>query len=254
MSSIQKRRFICSCFYQKLASYGFFQRSGTVWKYSPKGQYVIKLSCELSRIGTITEIYVAFGSYYSPIEINDAVSTKDMILPNQFDLAYYIRNQGLGFPLLDIHLSVEEQIESIMPHFNQFVFPLLAIGDSLTEYLHMAEALLDMRIASFHGFPRGIDVDEIIYAYISLNQFEEAIRLLMKYSLHYEYAEKYIQHHLDLFYKPAEEIEEWKTKKIDALRRKEKIEAGNIQCIRHEIEQRKKKSQMVCASFFSRFR
>jgi len=247
-----KKKYIYSYFFPKLSKYGFFNCFDALWKYSQNGQYVIKLSTELTRYGTINEIIIEFGSFYTPIKYESECS-KNLALANRFCLAYFVRNVDLGYPLLNLHLSLEEQIDSIMPYFDRFIYPYIQIGDNLTDYISMAEQFIDMQITAFQGFPRGIEIDEIVYSNLSLNNVSEAVRLLSKYALRYKYAEKYIQHNSDSFYKPTIEIDFWKGKYDSAMAFIEMLKSDNLSSFQELLLSREKQSQEVCSTVFANF-
>lgn len=99
MTAAEKRKLVSMQLLELLAPYGYFLRYGAIWKYSMDGKYVVCLSSELSSYGTLNEISIGFGSFFAPLHL-DSYAKKRLNL-HGLDLAYYVRNVGLGIPLLN---------------------------------------------------------------------------------------------------------------------------------------------------------
>ena len=180
MTEAEKRKYVAAKLLESIAPYGYFLRYGAIWKYSMDGKYVVCISFHLGRIGDLVDIYIGFGSFFAPLEINEYV--KHCLALSSMGLAYYVRNAGLGSPLLDIHLTFEEQVASILPYFQNIIFPCLPKNDDLNDYMHKAEQFMHLSTTAFDGVPYDVDIKEVAYAYLSLNHPEEALRAVSQYA------------------------------------------------------------------------
>lgn len=107
MTAAEKRKYVSAKLLELLAPYGYLGRNNAVWKYSLDGKYVVCISCDIARCGSLNEIEIKFGSFFAPIQKSSA-SAKMLFLGNLLPLAFYIRNAGLGRPLLSSYLPFEE--------------------------------------------------------------------------------------------------------------------------------------------------
>lgn len=197
MTAAEKRKYVAAKLLESIAPYGYFLRYGAIWKYSMDGKYVVCISFHLGRIGDLVDIYIGFGSFFAPLEINEYV--KHCLALSSMGLAYYVRNAGLGSPLLDIHLTFEEQVASILPYFQNIIFPCLPKNDDLNDYMHKAEQFMHLSTTAFHGVPYDVDIKEVAYAYLSLNHPEEALRAVSQYAEQCRYAANEIATHADYY-------------------------------------------------------
>ena len=197
MTAAEKREFVSARLLELLAPYGYFSRYGAIWKYSMDGKYVVCISSELASYGELNEICIDFGSFFAPLHI-DSYAKKRLAL-HRLDLAYYVRNVGLGIPLLNFHQSFEEQVDSILPFFQSIVFPRLPTNDDLSDYVSKSEQLFQLRTEAFQGIPHCIEIEEIAFAYLSLNRPGKALHAVSQYAQQCRYAADYIGNHVEIF-------------------------------------------------------
>lgn len=250
MTAAEKRKYVSEQILGLLAPYGYFSRYGAIWKYSMDGKYVICISSELYSYGALKEICIDFGSFFAPLMVE--LSEKKRLKLNGLFLAYYVRNVGLGFPLLDMNLSFEEQVASILPFFQSIVLPLLPTSDDLCDYVSRSEQLLQLNTAAFHGIPQGIEtIEEIAFAYLSLDRPEEALRAVSQYADQCRFAASYIGDHVEIFkYDIEEQIRYWDKKCQEALTLKNTIQTIGDKVFESEITQRETESAELCRQFF----
>lgn len=252
MTAAEKRKFVSGRLLELLAPYGYFLRYGAIWKYSMGGKYVVCISSELSSYGEFNEICIDFGSFFAPLHI-DSYAKKRLAL-HRLDLAYYVRNVGLGIPLLDFHQSFEEQIDSILPFFQSIVFPRLPTSDDLSDYVSKSEQLLQLRTEAFQGIPCGIEIEEIeeiAFAYLALDRPEEALRAISQYAQQCRYAADYIGSHVEIFkYNIEKQIRYWEENRQEALTLKNAIQTDGGKVFGSEITQRETESAELCRQFF----
>ena len=252
MTAAEKRKLVSMQLFELLAPYGYFLRYGAIWKYSMDGKYVVCLSSELSSYGTLNEISIGFGSFFAPLHL-DSYAKKRLNL-HGLDLAYYVRNVGLGIPLLNCNLSFQEQIDSIFPFFQSIIFPRLPTSDDLSDYVSKSEQLLQLRTEAFQGIPCGIGIKgtkEIAFAYLSLDRPEEALRAISQYAQQCRYAADYIGSHVEIFkYDIEKQIRHWEENGQEALKLKNAIETDGGKVFGSEITQRETESAELCRQFF----
>lgn len=249
MNSSEKKRYVSNRLLSLLAPYGFFARHGVLWKYSDQGQYVVCISGELSRIGLLNELSVEFGSFFAPIDLA-TYSSKRLAL-DCLDLAFYVRNVSSDRPLCDIHLSFEEQVESILSYFADIVLPLIPGHDDLNEFLMKAERLRQMIADAHDNFPVGLNPDEIAYAYLSLGKKEEALRSLDQYARQCGYSADYVASHPEIFrYDNAAIVRSWVERQCNTQRLIDLIQANGSHEVHEEMERRENQSIHICRKFF----
>lgn len=250
MTAVEKRKYVSAQLLKLLAPYGYFMRHNAVWRYSLHGKNVVCIACDIARFGYLNEIEVQFGSFFAPIKRASA-SAQRLFLGNQLDLDFYMRNAGLGTPLLDMHLSFEEQVDSIMPYFQRIVLPLLPKNDDLSDYLSKSEQLLKLDTASFLGIPRGVEIEEMAFAYLSLDRPMEAARAVSQYAEQCRDAASYIGEHVEIFiYDIEEQVRYWEKKHQEALTLKNVILTDGRKAFESEITQRETESTELCRKFF----
>lgn len=161
---------------------------------------------------------------------------------------------GLGFPLLNINLSFQEQIDSIFPFFQSIIFPRLPTSDDLGDYISKSEQLLQLQMEAFQGIPRGINIEtikETAFAYLSLDRPEEALRALSQYAQQCRYAADYIGSHVEIFkYDIEKQVRYWEKNSQEALTLKNAIQTDGGKVFGSEITQRQEESAELCRQFF----
>lgn len=252
MTAAEKRKLVSVRLLELLAPHGYFLRYGAVWKYSMDGKYVVCISSELSSYGTLNEIWIEYGSFFAPLHI-DPYAKKRLAL-HGLNLSFYVRNVGLGFPLLNINLSFQEQIDSIFPFFQSIIFPRLPTSDDLGDYISKSEQLLQLQMEAFQGIPRGINIEtikETAFAYLSLDRPEEALRALSQYAQQCRYAADYIGSHVEIFkYDIEKQVRYWEKNSQEALTLKNAIQTDGGKVFGSEITQRQEESAELCRQFF----
>lgn len=249
MTAAEKRKYVSAKLLESLASYGYFSRYGALWKYSMDGKYVVCISSDLASYGALNEINISFGSFFAPLRL-DAYAKKRLYL-NGLDLAFYVRNVGPERPLLNLHLSFEEQVESILPFFKSIVLPLLPTNDDLSDYIRKSERLLQLNTEAFQGIPRGIHIEEIAFAYLSIDCSEEAIYAVSQYAQQCHFAADYIGNHVEIFkYDIEKQVRYWEQKSQEAFMLKETIQTVGSKAFESEIMQREAQSSELCRQFF----
>lgn len=250
MTATEKRKYASAQILNLLAPYGYFLWHSTVWRCNIHEKYLINIACDISRFGFLNEIEIQFGSFFAPIQRSSS-SSQRLFLGNQFDLAFYIRNVGLGFPLLDMHLSFKEQVNSILPFFQEIILPLLPKNDDLGDYLGKSEQLLQLNTDAFFGIPRGIEIEETALAYLSLDRPTEASRAVRHYAEQCRYAASYICENAELFkFDIDEQVRYWEKKRQEALTLENTIIADERKAFESIIAQREMKSIELCKNFF----
>lgn len=249
MTAAEKRKYVAAKLLESIAPYGYFLRYGAIWKYSMDGKYVVCISFHLGRMGNLIDIYIGFGSFFAPLEINEYV--KHCLALSSMGLAYYVRNAGLGSPLLDINLTFEEQVASILPYFQNIIFPCLPKNDDLNDYMHKAEQFMHLSTTAFDGVPYYVDIKEVAYAYLSLNHPEEALRAVSQYAEQCRYAANEIATHADYYrYENEKAVARWNKASQEALSFKEAISSGGRDLFEAEMAQREQTSADLCRKFF----
>lgn len=245
MTAAEKRKFVSGRLLELLAPYGYFSRYGAIWKYSMDGKYVVCISSELASYGELNEICIGFGSFFAPLHI-DSYAKKRLAL-HGLDLAYYVRNVGLGIPLLNFHQSFEEQVDSILPFFQSIVFPRLPTSDDLSDYVSKSEQLFQLHTEAFQGIPHCIEIEEIAFAYLSLDRPEEALRAISQYAHQCRYAADYIGSHVEIFkYNIEKQIRYWEENSQKALTLKNAIQIDGGKVFESEIMRREQESATLC--------
>lgn len=249
MTALEKRKYLCAIFYEMLSSYGYFVKKNEVWRYSPEGEYVIHISCELDRYGFLNDVGVEFGSFYEPIA-QDEYNAKKISLGGALWLASYARNTGLGKPLMDNRLTYEEQVDSIFPYF-RMVLPLLQIGDDLVAYLRSAEKLIGLHTASSGGLLYFCESNALALAYLSLGKVEDALRVAQMFAKQYAFSANLVRTRADYFRdSDGRLLKLWSEREERTIEFINTIQDGSWVDSMPEIERRKAQSIAVCNSFF----
>lgn len=95
---------------------------------------------------------------------------KKLFPGNGFDFQFYMHSTGISKPIFSSFVSLEEQVDRLIPLFKDVMIPLMPANDSLLEFLHKEEQLLQCVTKIFNGQPRMTDINELVYAYLSLGQ------------------------------------------------------------------------------------
>lgn len=162
-----------------------------------------------------------------------------------------MRNVGPERPLLDIHLSFEEQVDSILPFFKSIVLPLLPTSDDPGEYISKEEQLLALCTEAFQGIPRTVKIEEVALAYLALDRPEEALRAISQYAQQCRYAADYIGSHVEIFrYDIEKQIRYWEENSQKALTLKNAIQIDGGKVFESEIMRREQESTTLCRQFF----
>lgn len=250
MTAAEKRKMVANQLLELLSPYGYFQRHGSVWKYSPAGKFVVCIFCDFSRDGSLLELNVSFGSFFAPIEPSNYFS-KRLFLHNNLELAYYVRNVSSDRPLLDCRLPFETQVEVIMKHFREIILPVLPIHDELADYLPKAEKMRQMTTTANSGLPYGQYYSELCLAYLSLNKPEESLRVALAYAEQCLYASQYIENNPVIFrYDIEKRVNFWRQERNDALTLAQSIQSDNGRSFHSVVEQRESGSFDLCNHFF----
>lgn len=249
MNTREKKRYVSDQLLSLLAKYGFFSKYGALWKYSEQGKYIVCISWELSRYGLLNELSIEFGSFYSPIDY--ATYSGKRLSLDCLDLAFYVRNVSSERPLLDIHLSFEKQVESIMQYFVNIILPLLPEHNDLNEFLQKAERLRQMITIAHNNIPLGLNQDEIAYAYLSLGKTDEALSALEQYARQCKESADYVASNPDVFrYNNADLVSVWIKHQTNAQYLLSLIQSGQSCWLKEEMERREAQSLDICKKFF----
>ena len=260
MTGAQKHKYFCEKLLEFLAPYGYFSRHGALWKYSPQGQYVVKVELDTTRWGDLNDISIQFSSFFQPIKAYCRGRRTEIGLSISLELDLYLRaalHQPHKSP--DHFSPFEEQLNLFLPDFVTHFFPRLQIDDSLADYLRNAEQLIEMDAAMYHDYPLYIGIPEYAYAYLYLNCPKDAERVLNHYveqcPNRLRFLEDYRQQIIKKEgYDPGEEVFGW-TPRCTAARDEaqqlcDMIRAGNWENLLPDIEQKRQFSAAVCQSFF----
>lgn len=118
----------------------------------------------------------------------------------------------------------------------------------MLDFLHQEEKLLQIITATFHGEPRGTDINELVYVYLSLNQAEEAMRIAFEYAKQCKDVLLTLEH-------PTEEnkyhdVNAWRNDYENALYLIDAITKGNYDDLKEKALERKENSLAICKDFF----
>lgn len=251
MNASQKQKYVSTLILESLAPYGFFSYKGAVWRYSPKGQFVFCVSCDLGRSGDLNEVTISFGSFYTPIRQSSSNPNK-LFLGDFLDIAYHVRNTGSERPLLYTHLqcTFEEQVLSFLPYFTPFI-PFLTVEDDPNTYLKSEEKLVDLRLLSYQGIPLPVSEEKMVYAYLSLYQMDDALRMANKLHKQYVYAANNIETRSEAFLdNDGSRARFWYEKANKTLDMINSIQTGDLEDDFLRLKEMRSSSVELCKKFF----
>ena len=247
MTAAEKRKYVLNRILELASPFGFFMRYGSLWRYSISGENVMSIQCHLASGGGINDITVDFGTFYAKMETYSCCGKK-LFPGNGFFFELYLRSAGISRSIFSSFKPLEQQVDDLIPLFKDIIIPLLPASDSLLDFLHQEEKLLQIITATFHGEPRGTDINELVYAYLSLNQAEEAMRIASEYAKQCKDVLLTLEH-------PTEEnkyhdVNAWRNDYENALYLIDAITKGNYDDLKEKALERKENSLAICKDFF----
>lgn len=127
-------------------------------------------------------------------------------------------------------------------------------SDDLSDYVSKSEQLLQLCTEAFQGIPCGIeieDIEEIAFAYLSLDRPEEALRAISQYAQQCRYAADHIGSYVEIFkYNIEKQIRYWEENSQEALTLKNAIQTDGGKVFESEIPRRETESARLCRQFF----
>ena len=169
-----------------LKKYGFKLYKGKVWKYDPVIGYVIGVEVELTRWGTLNELYVCGSSYRAPIKQNKHSAKKEPLpLTWLRTNTLYSRHGGesvfaMGSPYQPVDITLRQQYETLRPYLERQVFPLLMFDTDTKTYLQNTEKLHIMACEAFWGV-EGVTDMSLVLEYCYHNDIDSALRIIDLY-------------------------------------------------------------------------
>lgn len=250
LSASNKRKYVLERILELVSPYGFFMRYGALWKYSIDGENVMCIVCDIACGGGIRDIEIDFGTFYANMEIY-SICGKKLFPGNGFDFQFYMHSTGISKPIFSSFVPLEEQVDRLIPLFKDVMIPLMPTNDSLLEFLHKEEQLLQCVTKIFNGQPRMTDISELVYAYLSLDLPQEAMRVANYYASQCEYV---FSHPNDYPDEIKYNVEKWKNIWVkryeNALSLCRAIANGNQELLEAQMHKRKETSLNMCKQFF----
>ena len=240
-----------------LKEYGFKLYKGKIWKYDPVIGYVMGVQVELTRWGTLNEIYVCGSSYRSPIKQN----AKKEPMPSTWlrTCGLYRRREGasvyaMGSPYQPVDITLIQQYDTLRTFLEENVFPVLMFDANIESYLQSMEKLQVMECEAFLGV-EGVAETSLALDYCLYRDMGSALRIVDLYRVccdaWIESTRKATKHlPMEKRQKLTGRTEQLKTE-ADALDEKIRTKPEEI---KRMIEENTAISEKNCRSFFtSRF-
>lgn len=169
-----------------LKAYGYKLYKGKIWRYDPAIGYAIGIEVELTRWGTLNEIYVCGSSYRTPIKLND-ISAKKEPLPSTWlrTSGLYRRREGasvyaMGSPYQPVDITLKQQYDTLLPFLEKSVFPVLMFDADTESFLQSMEKLQVMECEAFLGV-EGVTETSLALDYCLYRDTESALRIVDLY-------------------------------------------------------------------------
>lgn len=245
---------------KQLQAYGYKLYKGKIWKYDPEIGYVIGVQVELTRWGTLNDIYVCASSYRAPIKQNDFSAQKEPLPSTWLSTCRLYRRRekasvyAMGSPYQPVDITLKQQYDTLRPFLMKSVFPVLMFDADIKSYLQSMEKLQLMECEAFLGV-EGVTETSLALDYCLYCDTESALRIVDLYRL---YCDARIEStwesskHLPMERRQelTGRIEQLKTES-NAFEKKIRTEPEEIKRI---IEENTAVSEKNCRSFFtSRF-
>ena len=172
-----------------LKAYGYKLYKGKIWKYDPIIGYVIGIEVEVTRWGTLNDIYVCVSSYRTPIKQND-ISAKKEPLPSTWlkTCMLYRRREGvsvyaMGSPYQSVDITLKQQYDAMLPFLEKSVFPVLMFDADIPSYLQSLEKLQIMQGETYMGIECVMDTSMAL-EYCYYHDPENALRIIDLYKVY----------------------------------------------------------------------
>ncbi len=243
-----------------IQDYGFKLYKGRIWKCDPSVGYVISVKVEVTRWGTLNEIYIGASSYETPIGQNDSMAKNQPLLTTWLSTSLLYRRHGgasvfaMGSPYQSVDVTLRQQYDALRPFLINNVFPLLKFDTDAKSYLQSMEKIQLKACEASTGIEAVEDMN-LALEYYKYNDVANALRIIDLYTL---YCDKKIEviktasRHLPLD-KRQRIIEFWEKEKIRAMDFVEKIKL-EPETIKRMIDENRAISEKNCQQFFtSRF-
>lgn len=256
MTHVQKEIYLDLISY--LEGYGFRLYKGKIWKYNSSIGYVMAIEVELTKWGTLNDIYVCASSFQSPISENYPPKNEPL-LSTWLNTCSYLRNHeginiySMGNPSQSANATLKQQYNEIIPYLVKNIFPILQFDHDIKTYLKNMESLLIMECDAGFGVYGVRDVG-LALDYFRFGYVEKALQITnLNISFCEERIRKYQLSQLNLSTAKKEEIiQKWEQK-----RKIVKNLAYNIrvhpEIIERKIEENKLISNSCCHLFFTRY-
>ena len=247
ITAAEKRKYVLNRILELVSPFGFFMRYGSLWRYSIPGENIMSIQCNLASGGGINDITVDFGTFYAKMNMYSCCGKK-LFPGNGFFFQLYITSAGISKSIFSSFKPLEKQVDDLIPLFRDIIIPLLPTNNSLVDFLHQEEKLLQIITTTFNGEPRGTDINEIVYAYLSLNQPEGAMQKASDYAKQCETVLLMLEHPTEAnkYYN----VKAWRNSYENALYLRDTISKGNYDVLREKALERKENSLIICKNFF----
>lgn len=274
MASSDKRKQFLELFGQVLEPLDFHPYKGKLWRFCPEGKFAISIELDLTRFGTLNEIFISFGSYFAPIEIDrwEEISRQNLGLPpkpNKGPFKIQLSTTGLGFcryllrqykySLFNVHGTnvqsiFDQELQLTFEKFKEIVVPLFVGINTIEDYVKLAEVLMDWKGYCYYNQHNGTTL-ELALIYYYLNSKEDAYRICDNWR---ELSEKRIQFYQDPTLNMHPEAlksarAEWHAERDAAIQMKKDI-ACDAPYLHAKIEANLKQSEELCTKFFRRLK
>lgn len=240
-----------------LGAYGFKLYKGKIWKYDPIIGYVIGVEVELTRWGTLNDIYVCVSSYRTPIKQNGFSAKKEPLPLTWLETCMlYRRREGvsvnaIGSPYQSVDITLKQQYDTIRPFLEKSVFPVLMFDADIQSYLQNMEKLQIMECEAYMGV-EGVMETSMALEYCYYHDMENALRIIDLYRVYCNAEiESFGEVAMHLSLEDRRELtEKMEQKKIEAISLAKTIQY-EPETIRRMIEENTTISEKNCRSFFT---
>lgn len=245
---------------KQLKAYGYKLYKGKIWRYDPAIGYVIGIEVELTRWGTLNEIYVSASSYLAPIKQNDFTAKNEPLLMTWLKTCLlYRRCEGvnvfsMGDPYQPVDKVLRKQYDELRPFLVKKVFPLLMFDADKKSYLQSIEKIQNKACEASTGI-KAVENAYLALDYCYCNDIKSALRIIDLYILYCDTNISIIMEttkHLSSEERQeiTERIEQKKTKAISFS----KTIKAEPETIKRMIDENRTISERTCQQFFtSRF-
>ena len=245
---------------KQLKAYGYKLYKGSIWRYDPAIGCVVGVKVEVTRWGTLNDIYVCASSYRAPIKQNDFSAQKEPLPSTWLSTCRLYRRRekasvyAMGSPYQPVDITLKQQYDTLRPFLMKSVFPVLMFDADIKSCLQSMEKLQLMECEAFLGV-EGVAETSLALDYCLYRDTESALRIVDLYRV---YCDAWIEStwesskHLPMERRQelTGRIEQLKTES-NAFEKKIRTEPEEIKRI---IEENTAVSEKNCRSFFtSRF-